>query len=312
MASSSSRGLLTLFPDLNESTRERTGAVALETQPSAPEFTPLNFPMRSVEQRMAGQSDVVGFDLVDDESKPERRPTKHMPKPAEWTNEFNPAYSYYAYYCYANLYTLNKSYLPGKKGLQSGIAVSDISNSIAVLYASCSSRIERNAYNQIAASLWGGDIDHLAAAFLLCHNISHGINLRKSPVLQYLYYLAQRGLNVSLSTDDPLQIHLTKEPLVEEYSVAAKVWKLTSCDLCEIARNSVYQSGFSHAAKSHWHGSKYFKRGPEGNDIHKTNVPDMRIYFRHETNNIEVLQTWKEEMQCVYSGKARVPEEIDI
>lgn len=51
---------------------------------------------------------VVGFDLVDDESKPERRPTKHMPKPAEWTNEFNPAYSYYTYYFYANLYTLNK------------------------------------------------------------------------------------------------------------------------------------------------------------------------------------------------------------
>lgn len=51
---------------------------------------------------------MVGFDLVDDESKPERRPTKHMPKPAEWTNEFNPAYSYYAYYFYANLYSLNK------------------------------------------------------------------------------------------------------------------------------------------------------------------------------------------------------------
>ena len=51
---------------------------------------------------------VVGFDIVDDESKPERRPTKHMPTPTEWTNEFNPAFSYYAYYCYANLYTLNK------------------------------------------------------------------------------------------------------------------------------------------------------------------------------------------------------------
>lgn len=38
-----------------------------------------------------------------------------------------------------------------------------------------------------------GEIDHLAAAFLLCNNISHGINLRKSPVLQYLYYLAQVG-----------------------------------------------------------------------------------------------------------------------
>lgn len=46
--------------------------------------------------------------MVDDESKPERRPTKHMPKPDEWTNQFNPAFSYYAYYCYANLYTLNK------------------------------------------------------------------------------------------------------------------------------------------------------------------------------------------------------------
>lgn len=30
-------------------------------------------------------------------------------------------------------------------------------------------------------------------------------------------------MNVSLSTDDPLMIHLTKEPLVEEYSVAAQV-----------------------------------------------------------------------------------------
>lgn len=52
---------------------------------------------------------VVGLDLVDDESKPERRPTKnHMPTPEQWTNAFNPAFSYYAYYCYANLFTLNK------------------------------------------------------------------------------------------------------------------------------------------------------------------------------------------------------------
>ncbi|THG13909.1 hypothetical protein TEA_016064 [Camellia sinensis var. sinensis] len=55
---SSSRGLLTLFLDLNESTREITGAVALEPQPSAPEFAPLNFPMRSVEQKMAVQTDI--------------------------------------------------------------------------------------------------------------------------------------------------------------------------------------------------------------------------------------------------------------
>ncbi|KAH7514652.1 hypothetical protein FEM48_Zijuj11G0112100 [Ziziphus jujuba var. spinosa] len=245
---------------------------------------------------------VVGLDLVDDESKPERRPTKHMPTPAQWTNVFNPAYSYYVYYCYANLYTLNK--LRESKGMTT---------------------IKFRPHSGEA-----GDIDHLAATFLTCHNIAHGINLRKSPVLQYLYYLAQiglamsplsnnslfldyhrnpfpifflRGLNVSLSTDDPLQIHLTKEPLVEEYSIAASVWKLSSCDLCEIARNSVYQSGFSHALKSHWIGKEYYKRGPDGNDIRKTNVPHIRLEFRDTI--------WREEMQQVYRGKSVIPEEVD-
>ncbi|WJX49060.1 AMP deaminase [Trifolium repens] len=245
---------------------------------------------------------VVGLDLVDDESKPERRPTKHMPTPAQWTNVFNPAYSYYVYYCYANLYTLNK--LRESKGMTT---------------------IKFRPHSGEA-----GDIDHLAATFLTAHNIAHGINLRKSPVLQYLYYLAQiglamsplsnnslfldyhrnplpifflRGLNVSLSTDDPLQIHLTKEPLVEEYSIAASVWKLSSCDLCEIARNSVYQSGFSHALKSHWIGKEYYKRGPNGNDIHRTNVPHIRLEFRDTI--------WREEMQQVYLGKSIIPEEIE-
>ncbi len=51
---------------------------------------------------------VVGFDMVDDESKPERRPTKHSPLPSEWTSKHNAAYAYYAYYIYANLYVLNK------------------------------------------------------------------------------------------------------------------------------------------------------------------------------------------------------------
>lgn len=41
---------------------------------------------------------VSGFDLVDDESKPERKTTKQMPTPAEWTSKHNPAYAYYMYY----------------------------------------------------------------------------------------------------------------------------------------------------------------------------------------------------------------------
>ena len=82
-----------------------------------------------------------------------------------------------------------------------------------------------------------GDTDHLTSVFLTSHSISHGILLRKVPALQYLFYLRQIGiamsplsnnalfltyernplkgffeigLNVSLSTDDPLQFHFTK------------------------------------------------------------------------------------------------------
>ena len=46
--------------------------------------------------------------MVDDESKPERRPSKHMQSPGAWDLKHNPAYSYYAFYTYANLFTLNK------------------------------------------------------------------------------------------------------------------------------------------------------------------------------------------------------------
>jgi hypothetical protein len=33
--------------------------------------------------------------------------------------------------------------------------------------------------------------------------------------------------------------------------------------------------------KSHWIGRNYYSRGAEGNDIHQTNVPHIRIEFRH-------------------------------
>ncbi|XP_062948766.1 AMP deaminase 3 isoform X6 [Cynocephalus volans] len=134
--------------------------------------------------------------------------------------------------------------------------------------------------------------------------------LKYSPVLQYLYYLAQipiamsplsnnslfleysknplreflhKGLHVSLSTDDPMQFHYTKEALMEEYAIAAQVWKLSTCDLCEIARNSVLQSGLSHQEKQKFLGQNYYKEGHEGNDIRKTNVAQIRMAFRYET-----------------------------
>ena len=35
--------------------------------------------------------------------------------------------------------------------------------------------------------------------------------------------------------------------------------------------------------KSYWLGPDYYKEGQEGNDIRRTNVPDIRVAYRHET-----------------------------
>lgn len=42
---------------------------------------------------------------------------------------------------------------------------------------------------------------------------------------------------------------------MEEYSIAAQVWKLSSCDMCELARNSVLMSGFPHEVSAKIHST---------------------------------------------------------
>jgi len=181
-----------------------------------------------------------------------------------------------------------------------------------------------------------GDTDHLTSAFLTSHSISHGILLRKVPALQYLFYLKQigiamsplsnnalfltyernhlpdffnTGLNVSLSTDDPLQFHFTKvdskfnsqiPPLLTEglilrnrcwkniawplmsgtilllsvelrRSLILQILKLPQSSLAELARNSVIQSGFEMEIKRHWLGQQWYLPGAAGNDIKKVN-----------------------------------------
>lgn len=37
---------------------------------------------------------------------------------------------------------------------------------------------------------------------------------------------------------------------MEEYSIAAQVWKLSPCDMCELARYSVLMSGFEHTVRT--------------------------------------------------------------
>ncbi|KAF5380701.1 hypothetical protein D9757_007015 [Collybiopsis confluens] len=225
---------------------------------------------------------VVGFDTVDDESKAERRLYRKYPYPRLWDTEQSPPYSYWAYYMYANMTSLNRW------------------------------RQERGFNTFVFRPHAGeaGDTDHLTSAFLTGHSISHGILLRKVPALQYLFYLRQIGiamsplsnnalflsyernplpeffkvgLNVSLSTDDPLQFHFTKEPLLEEYSVAAHIYKMPQSSLAELARNSVIQSGFEMEIKRHWLGNHWYVPGAAGNDINKTNVPNIRLAFRHQT-----------------------------
>ncbi|CAO3607187.1 unnamed protein product [Cunninghamella echinulata] len=245
---------------------------------------------------------VIGFDSVDDESKAERRTLKKYPIPSEWTYKSNPPYSYYLYYMFANTAALNQWRV--RRGFNT-----------LVLRPHCGE---------------AGDTDHLTAAFLSAYGISHGILLRKVPALQYLYYLAQigiamsplsnnalfltyernplpqffqRGLNISLSTDDPLQFHFTKEPLIEEYSVAAQIWKLSSTDMCELARNSVIQSGWEGQLKKHWLGHEWDKGV---NDVHRTNVPDIRIRYRQHTlqQELDTLKRYVEYSQNKAEGKS--------
>lgn len=235
---------------------------------------------------------VVGFDLVDDESKPERRIHKKFPVPKLWDFKDSPPYNYWLYYMFANISSLNQ--WRKLRGF--------------------------NTFVLRPHAGEAGDTDHMAAAFLTSQSISHGILLRKVPALQYLYYLKQIGLamsplsnnalflsydrnpfpnflklgmNVSISTDDPLQFHLSKEPLLEEYSVATQIYKLTPADMCELARNSVLQSGWEMEIKRHWLGPNFQLPGPRGNVVAKSNVPDIRLRFREETLREELDLVWQ-------------------
>ncbi|KAI4836477.1 AMP deaminase [Plasmodium brasilianum] len=228
---------------------------------------------------------VVAWDSVDDETAISKYTMKggELPPPDKYTSDNNPPYSYYAYYMYVNIRSLNQFL--------------------------ASRNLRPMAFRPHCGET--GNISHLATMFLLADRINHGINLRKSPVLLYLYYLKQIGLalsplsnnalflqiekspfkrffkiglNVSLSTDDPLMFHFTDEPLLEEYSICAHIWKLSAVDLCEIARNSVIQSGYEPSFKKHWLGIAEeqdllnFQNNPE-----KTNIPNTRMTYRKNT-----------------------------
>ena len=51
-------------------------------------------------------------------------------------------------------------------------------------------------------------------------------------------------------------------------------------NLSEIARNSVRQSGFDMASKRSWLGEDFTLENTKGNDVCRSNVPDIRLSFR--------------------------------
>uniref|UniRef100_A0A8C0NBI3 AMP deaminase n=1 Tax=Canis lupus familiaris TaxID=9615 RepID=A0A8C0NBI3_CANLF len=189
---------------------------------------------------------VDGFDSVDDESKPENHVFNlESPLPEAWVEEDNPPYAYYLYYTFANMAMLN--HLRRQRGFHT-----------FVLRPHCGE---------------AGPIHHLVSAFMLAENISHGLLLRKAPVLQYLYYLAQIGIAMSPLSNNSLFLSYHRNPLPEYLSRGLMV---------SLSTDDPLQFHFT-KVKSHWLGPNYTKEGPEGNDIRRTNVPDIRVGYRYET-----------------------------
>jgi AMP deaminase len=131
---------------------------------------------------------IVGFDSVDDESRPEQKSlaagSAGLPAPDQWTMSENPPYGYWMYYTYANIVVLNK--LRASRGL-------------------CTFAFRPHCGE-------AGDMDNLVAAYLVANQINHGILLRKNASLQYLYYLSQVGIAMSPLSNNKLFLDYHKNP----------------------------------------------------------------------------------------------------
>ncbi|CAJ1423659.1 unnamed protein product [Effrenium voratum] len=243
---------------------------------------------------------ITGVDSVDDESVPDQLCARrsqlygeHWPqlegdvlRPQLWAVSENPPYSYYSYYVHVNLCRWN--HLCRTLG-----------------------RPWHLTFRPHAGE--AGEVHHLATTFLLAdgaerEGINHGVNLQHSPVLQYLYFITQmgismsplsnnalflkmskspfldffqRGLNVTLSTDDPLMFHATKEPLLEEYTTARCIFGLSMTDMCEIASNSVRQGSFAPPGQPPGRVLGLSSRWSQ--DPMLSNIPQRRLNFRRRS-----------------------------
>jgi len=75
-------------------------------------------------------------------------------------------------------------------------------------------------------------------------------------------------------------MHLSEEPLMEEYSIAMQVWSLSKVDLAEMAANSVRMSSFEGFLKRRWLGHHWDKKFELEYKGHTYTVPDYKNHCK--------------------------------
>lgn len=187
-------------------------------------------------------SQLVGFDSVDDESKPEHHIfNPDSPLPGDWTEEDNPPYSYYLYYTYANMTVLNHLRRSAHVPAHSSIFTHDTTKSRCCL----GKQAARLQHVCAATSLRGSGShsppgvrlhairEHLPRPApqegkppltLVWYQVRYRTEvplislISQAPVLQYLYYLAQIGIAMSPLSNNSLFLSYHRNPLPEYLS----------------------------------------------------------------------------------------------
>ncbi|CCH41668.1 AMP deaminase 2 [Wickerhamomyces ciferrii] len=242
---------------------------------------------------------------------------KELKSPRKWTNDTNPPYSYYLYYLFINFSSLNN--FRKTRGLstfnlrphvasisdKSGLGV--ITESLATCFLLskniingeklCNYPVLQYLYylKQIGITMsplcWNKTLQLLNDDDN--HIESNRFAYEKNPSIEFF----QMGMKVSLSTNKPLFSSLTRDPLIEEYSIAGSIHKLSGVDLCELCRNSVLISEYNGGLKKHWIGIKYPKQVENDSyvdweftddfGIQRCNVPNMRLDYRLDSLRLE-------------------------
>lgn len=263
---------------------------------------------------------ISGFDLLS--RNPHNRDESlfdvlKLSPPTKWTSLENPPYCYYMYYLFVNISNLNsfrKSKGLSTFNLRPHVASVSDKSGLGIITESLSTcfLLSKNIINgeklanypvleylyylkQIGITMsplcWNKTLNLLADDDY--HIESNTTNsYEKNPAIEFF----KIGIRIGLSTNKPLFSSLTREPLIEEYSICGSIHKLSNVDLCEISRNSILISEFNGHVKRHWIGIEYVENDDDSKydyneidefAIQRTNVPDMRLDYRSDCLKFE-------------------------